>query len=155
MQVALLNIEQVRLLFGRPLSESTTFNPVIDQYGNVLISEQEIEECDNPEFSWVKDLILVAYDSVKEIPNYTPPASNGYGVVIPSEFHWAFPIRLNGFIVELKDKAGVKYCEVSGLSWTEFISEFDKPQNNDYRLSVLPIWQYAMAQASIGNLITL
>lgn len=85
----------------------------------------------------------------------TPPPSNGYGIEIPEQFQWAFPIRLNGFIVELKDKDGIKYCEVSGLSWTAFINEFDKPYNNDYRLSVLPIWQYAMGQAANNNFIAL
>lgn len=155
MNVALLNIEQVRQLYGQPLSSATTFNPIIDRFGNVLISEQEINECDRQEFLWVKNLPLFDYDELQQIPDTTPPASNGYGIEIPEEYQWAFPIRLNGFVVELKDLNGVKYCEASGLSWDEFVTEFDKPQNNDYRLSVLPIWQYAMTQAAQNNFIQL
>lgn len=84
---------------------------------------------------------------------YVHPESNGFGIEIPQQYQWAFPVNCNGYIVELKDKNGVKYCEASGLTWTDFIDEFNKPINATFRLSLLPIWTYASLQVTNGNLI--
>lgn len=155
MKVALINIIQHRQLAKKEFAPDRYFNPIIDEMGNVIITEWEIEGTTNADYLWVKDLPLVEHSDVLNPPSYTPPPSNGYGIEIPSQYHWAFPINLNGFVIELKDKNGVKYCESSQMGWTDFVNEFDKPQNNDYRLSVLPIWQYALTKVADNDYIIL
>jgi hypothetical protein len=38
------------------------FNPIQDINDNWIISTQEIDECVNPDFLWVKDLELITYE---------------------------------------------------------------------------------------------
>ncbi len=44
------------------------FNPIQDANDNWVISVEEMEQCVNPDFMWVKDLDLIPYE-----PKPTPP----------------------------------------------------------------------------------
>lgn len=57
--VGLLTLEQKELLVGQLYTNDSYFNPIQDNSDNWIISIQEIEYCDNPEFMWVKDLELI------------------------------------------------------------------------------------------------
>lgn len=152
MRVALLKIKQVRELAGKYLSDVTTFNPIVDKLGNVVISEEEINECNKPEFAWVKNLIVEEYDELIKPINTTPPASNGNGLVIPTRFQWAFPITLNGFTIELKTKGADRYVEQSILTWADFNKELRKAQNDDFRALIKPIRDFLVNQATVITL---
>ena len=94
--------------------------------------------------------IAEGFESAYVTPDYTPPASNGYGIIIPEKFQWCFPITVDGYIVVLKtDSNDVKYCEASGLTWTGFINEMDKSKNANLKASLFPIWEYAIATTEI------
>lgn len=73
MEVGLLTIEQKDQLVGQELAPSWYFNPIQD--GNIppnwVISTQEIDNCINPEFVWVKDLPLIPW--VEPQPEPFPP----------------------------------------------------------------------------------
>lgn len=59
--VGLLILEQKDLLLGQLYTTDSYFNPIQDNEDNWVISIQEMEYCDNPEFLWVKDLELILY----------------------------------------------------------------------------------------------
>lgn len=73
MEVGKLTIEQKDQLLGQWLSPDWYFNPIED--GNTppnwVISTQEIDNCINPDFMWVKDLPLIEW--VAPIPPPFPP----------------------------------------------------------------------------------
>jgi len=81
----------------------------------------------------------------------TPPAPNGYGIVIPSDYQWAFPIEIAGYTCELKDLNGTKYVDASYLTWKPFLDEFDKdlPGYKALKKSLLPIFTYAKTDPEI------
>ena len=60
--VGLLTIEQKDLLVGNQYAPDCYFNPIQDINDNWIISTQEIDECVNPDFLWVKDLELITYE---------------------------------------------------------------------------------------------
>lgn len=60
--VVLLTEEQKDLLVGQLFAENSYFNPVQDKNENWVISTEEQEFCDNPEFLWVKNLPLIEYE---------------------------------------------------------------------------------------------
>ena len=60
--VVLLTEEQKDLLVGHLFTENSYFNPVQDKNENWVISTEEQEFCDNPEFLWVKNLLLIEYE---------------------------------------------------------------------------------------------
>ena len=70
MQVGKLTIEQKDSLVGQWFAPDSYFNPVED--GNTppnwIISIEEINQCVNPEFMWVKDLPLIEW-----VPPTPPP----------------------------------------------------------------------------------
>ena len=66
-QVAILTEEQKNLLLGQQFTIDSYFNPIQDLNDNWIISEGEINKCDN-EYSWVKDLELIDYEP-KPYPN--------------------------------------------------------------------------------------
>jgi len=66
--VALLTIEQKNEIVGQLFCEDSYFNPIQDFYENWIISTQETDHCDHPQFSWVKDLPLIEY-----VPKIYPP----------------------------------------------------------------------------------
>jgi hypothetical protein len=67
-QVGLLTETQKDELIGQLYDEDSYFNPIQDLNDNWIISIEEIEQCVNPEFLWVKDLPLIPYE-----PKPTPP----------------------------------------------------------------------------------
>ena len=67
-QVGLLTIEQKDQLVGQLYDDDSYFNPIQDVNNNWIISTEEIEQCVNPDYVWVKDLELIPYE-----PKPTPP----------------------------------------------------------------------------------
>jgi hypothetical protein len=59
--VGLLTLEQKDLLIGQLFAPDSYFNPIQDNLDNWVISIEEMEYCDNPEFMWVKKLELIIY----------------------------------------------------------------------------------------------
>jgi hypothetical protein len=67
-QVGLLTETQKDELVGQLYDEDSYFNPIQDLNDNWIISVEEMEQCVNPSFMWVKDLPLIPYE-----PKPTPP----------------------------------------------------------------------------------
>ena len=67
-QVGLLTEVQKDELVGQMYDEDSYFNPIQDLNDNWIISVEEIDQCVNPEFMWVKELPLIQYE-----PKPTPP----------------------------------------------------------------------------------
>lgn len=65
-EVGLLTIEQKDQLMGQLFNFDSIFYPIQDADDNWIISQQEMEQCVNPDYLWVKDLPLIPY-KVKEI----------------------------------------------------------------------------------------
>lgn len=67
--VGLLTIEQKDSLIGQWYAPDSFFNPIETAIENQwVISEEEMNQCVNPDFIWVKDLPLIEYK-----PKPTPP----------------------------------------------------------------------------------
>lgn len=60
-QVGLLTETQKDELIGQLYDEDSYFNPIQDIDDNWIISIEEMEQCVNPNFLWVKDLPLIEY----------------------------------------------------------------------------------------------
>lgn len=58
-QVAIITEPQYLELVGQEYTTDSYFNPVLDCTGNWIISSQEIDNCTNPNFQWVKSLVLI------------------------------------------------------------------------------------------------
>lgn len=67
-QVGLLTVQEKDLLIGQLYTEDSYFDPIQDIDNNWVISLEEIEFCTNPKFMWVKDLPLIEYKPVPQIP---------------------------------------------------------------------------------------
>lgn len=61
-QVGLLTLSQKEELDGQLYDSDSYFNPIQDINDNWIISVEEIEQCVNPSFLWVKDLPLIPYE---------------------------------------------------------------------------------------------
>lgn len=59
--VGLLNQEQKDSLVGQLYTDDSYFNPIQDFYDNWIISTEEMINCTNEQFEWVKDLELIEY----------------------------------------------------------------------------------------------
>ncbi len=70
-QVGLLTEIQKDELVGQLYDLDSYFNPIQDIDDNWVISIEEMEQCVNPSFVWVKDLPLIEYK-----PKPTPPPFN-------------------------------------------------------------------------------
>lgn len=66
--VGLLTELQKDELVGQWYATDSYFNPIQDADNNWIISVEEMEQCVNPDFLWVKDLPLIEYK-----PKPTPP----------------------------------------------------------------------------------
>jgi hypothetical protein len=66
--VGLLTESQKDNLVGQLYDEDSYFNPIQDLDENWIISVEEIEQCVNPEFEWVKTLPLIEYKPKPEPP---------------------------------------------------------------------------------------
>jgi len=67
-QVGLLTETQKDELVGQWYAPDSYFNPIEDADNNWVISQEEMEQCVNPDFLWVKNLPLIDYN-----PKPTPP----------------------------------------------------------------------------------
>lgn len=63
MFVGLLTIEQRDKLVNQYLDKNQVFNPVLDAFGEWVISKDQIDKCKNPKFKWVKDLSIIRWMS--------------------------------------------------------------------------------------------
>jgi hypothetical protein len=70
-QVGLLTETQKDELIGQLYDLDSYFNPIQDIEDNWIISTEEIEQNENPNFTWVRDLPLIEY-----IPKPIPPIEN-------------------------------------------------------------------------------
>jgi len=59
--VGLLTVEQKDLLVGQLFDEDSYFNPIQDDNNNWIISIEEIEQNQNPEFGWLQDLEMILF----------------------------------------------------------------------------------------------
>jgi len=66
--VGLLTVEQKDSLILQWYAPDCYFNPIQDINDNWVISVEEMANCTNDEFMWVKDLPLIIYE-----PKPTPP----------------------------------------------------------------------------------
>jgi hypothetical protein len=64
-QVGLLTEIQKDELVGQMYDDDSYFNPIQDLNDNWIISVEEIDQCVNPEFMWVKELPLIEYEPVE------------------------------------------------------------------------------------------
>jgi hypothetical protein len=62
MKVGLLTIEQKEELIGQQFAPDSYFNPIQDADDNWVISQEEMEQCCNSQFLWVKNLPLINYN---------------------------------------------------------------------------------------------
>jgi len=62
MMVPLLTNEQKHSLVGQLYAPDSYFNPLQDINDNWIISAEEMEQCVNPDFIWVKELPLIPYE---------------------------------------------------------------------------------------------
>jgi hypothetical protein len=64
-----LTIEQKDALVGQTYDGEQFINPPQDADGNWFISQEVVNNTNNPELMWVKDLPLIAYNPiVSELP---------------------------------------------------------------------------------------
>lgn len=66
-----LTNEQAKQLQGVAYADACYFNPVKDKNGVYFIFSEEVNQCVNPDFMWVKDLPEAEY-----VPPPTPPPFN-------------------------------------------------------------------------------
>lgn len=59
--IAKLTIAQKNLIIGKEFTPGSYFNPIQDINDKWVISEEEVNQCDNINFSFVKDLTLSEY----------------------------------------------------------------------------------------------
>jgi len=60
-KIAIITLEQKNQLVGQEFTKLSYFNPVNDCQGNWVISEEEINQCTNLNFIWVKGLELTDF----------------------------------------------------------------------------------------------
>ena len=60
--VGLLTDFEHSILVGETYAPDSYFNPIQDADNNWVISVEEINQCVNPDFMWVKDLVLIVYN---------------------------------------------------------------------------------------------
>jgi hypothetical protein len=63
--VGLLTELQKDELVGQMYDDDSYFNPIQDLNDNWIISVEEMDQCVNPEFIWVKELPLIEYEPVE------------------------------------------------------------------------------------------
>lgn len=70
-EVGLLTEIQKDELVGQLYDDDSYFNPIQDVDDNWIISTEEMSQCVNPTFAWVKDLELIPYNP-KPAPPFPP-----------------------------------------------------------------------------------
>jgi hypothetical protein len=66
--VGLLTLEQKDSLVGQQYEDDSYFNPIQDANDNWIISTEEMSNCTNELFLWVKDLELITYVAKEVTP---------------------------------------------------------------------------------------
>lgn len=66
--VGLLNQEQKDSLVGQLYTADSYFNPIQDFNDNWIISTEEMINCTNEQFMWVKELELIEYKPKEQTP---------------------------------------------------------------------------------------
>jgi hypothetical protein len=65
MKIAFITLEQMEILSNKEFTNSCLFNPIQiatqSTTSAAFITEVEVINCDNPEFTWVKDLEILDY----------------------------------------------------------------------------------------------
>ena len=64
MKVRKLTIEQKDILISQKFTTDSYFNPIQDFNDNWIISNEEVNQCTNSEFCWVKDLIEIEFEPI-------------------------------------------------------------------------------------------
>lgn len=59
MIISYITADEAAQLMGKPFATDMFFNPVQDESSNWFITGEEIEQCTNAEFEWVKDLKII------------------------------------------------------------------------------------------------
>ena len=62
MKVGLLTTTQKNKLINKEFSKDSLFNPIQDKNKNWVISVEEIENCTNEDFAWMKELPLIDFE---------------------------------------------------------------------------------------------
>jgi hypothetical protein len=62
MKVGLLTLEQKNEITGQQFAPDSYFYPIQDINDNWVISLEEMNQCVNVDFEWVKDLPLIDYN---------------------------------------------------------------------------------------------
>jgi len=52
----ILTKDQFKQIVGKSFTKDSYFNPVLDADGEIVISEEEVTQCDVSEFNFVKEL---------------------------------------------------------------------------------------------------
>jgi hypothetical protein len=69
--VGLLTELQKNEIVGQLYAPDSFFNPILNLTDQWVISVEEMEQCVNPDYLWVKDLDLIPYE-----PRPVPPPFN-------------------------------------------------------------------------------
>jgi hypothetical protein len=64
MELYLLNIEQKELIEGKEFAKDSFFNPIQDKNGDWFVSQEEVRQCENKEFEFIKNLPLTTYEPI-------------------------------------------------------------------------------------------
>ena len=62
MEVGLLTEQQKDEIVGKMFAPDSYFNPIQDKNDNWVISIEEMNQCVNPSYLWVKSLPLIEYE---------------------------------------------------------------------------------------------
>jgi len=65
--VAILTESEYLEILGKEYKDGMTFNPIKDKNDNWVISEQEIVQCDNELFLYLKDKNLIIFEPKESI----------------------------------------------------------------------------------------
>jgi hypothetical protein len=148
-----LTQSQADALHGQLYAPDSYFNPTKDKSGEYFIFN-EVEQCSNEQFMWVRDLELVQFWSV----NYKAPPLSPYAVVIPEIYQWAFPedkFVLSGFEIPLHTHNNDKVVNIAYFMWEQFRAELDSGNYVALKRSLMPLWDYVELQVINQNLIVL
>ena len=69
-KVGLLTEVQKDELVGQWYAPDSFFNPIVTADAEWVISQEEMQQCVNPDFMWVKDLPLIDYHPVPTPPPF-------------------------------------------------------------------------------------
>ena len=71
-QVGLLTVEQKDEIQDKEYAPDSFFNAIQDASDNWIISQEEMNQCVNPLYIWVKDLTLIIYEPKPPINPFPP-----------------------------------------------------------------------------------